>query len=73
VTDVEAAFTQAAVDLDALGAQWQDHADLSALLAVAAPDDLAQARDAAATIVARGFNRGRSLAQDLEALIRKQR
>jgi hypothetical protein len=39
---------------------------------VAVSDDLAQARDAAATIVARGFNRGRSLTQDLETLILKQ-
>lgn len=59
--------------LSADESRWQDHADLSALLAVAAPDDLAQARDAAATIVARGFNRGRSLTQDLETLILKQR
>lgn len=51
----------------------QDHVDLRALLAVAAPDDLAQARDAAQTIVARGFNRGRSLPQDLERLTREQR
>ncbi len=57
--------------LSAGESRLQDHADLRALLAVAAPDDLAQARDAVATIVARSFNRGRSLSQDLEALILK--
>ena len=58
--------------LSADESRLQDYADLHALLAVAAPDDLAQARDAVATIVARGFNRGRSLTQDLETLIREQ-
>ena len=58
--------------LSADESRLQDYADLHALLAVAAPDDLVQARDAVATIVARGFNRGRSLTQDLETLIREQ-
>ena len=51
----------------------QDHVDLRALLAVASPDDLVQARHAADSIGARGFNRGRNLPQDLERLMREQR
>jgi hypothetical protein len=49
----------------------QDYLDLRALLAVASPDDLAQARSAVETIVERGFNRGRDLVQDLEHLVRE--
>jgi predicted nucleotidyltransferase len=55
--------------LSADESRLQDQLDLQALLAVAAADDLAQARYAAEAIVARGFNRGRSLPQDLERLV----
>jgi hypothetical protein len=44
----------------------QDQLDLSALLAAAGPADVAQARDAAAVITARGFSQGRALHRDLE-------
>jgi predicted nucleotidyltransferase len=46
----------------------QDAADLRALLAVAAADDLALARETAALIDARGYARGRDLAAALELL-----
>lgn len=51
----------------------QDYVDLRALLAVATPEDLTQAQDAAVAIVTRGFNRGRDLGKDLEHLRREER
>jgi predicted nucleotidyltransferase len=44
----------------------QDWDDLRALMVDASDDDLAAARQALAMIQQRGFNRGRSLAEDLE-------
>ncbi|MGH7314390.1 MAG: nucleotidyl transferase AbiEii/AbiGii toxin family protein [Candidatus Rokuibacteriota bacterium] len=44
----------------------QDRVDLVALVAAAAPTDLAQARQAIALIEQRGFHRGKSLAAELE-------
>jgi hypothetical protein len=53
--------------------RMRDHLDLRTLLGVATADDLTQARDAAATIVARGFNRGRDLSRDLDRLVQAER
>ena len=47
----------------------QDRIDLVALLRVATPADLEEARHSIALIHARGFQRGRDLSQDLEQLI----
>jgi len=55
------------------GRRLQDQLDLQALLAVATPADLDEARQAAAMIVARGFNRERDLQQDLDDLVREER
>lgn len=46
----------------------QDLADLRALLAAAAPEDLADARDAVQLISARGYDRGRDLTAALTEL-----
>jgi hypothetical protein len=48
----------------------QDRADLVALLAAAAPDDVEGARRGIALITEWRFNRGRDLHGDLQALIR---
>jgi predicted nucleotidyltransferase len=50
-----------------------DLADLNALLAIAAPEEIELARTAATTITARGFNRDRDLQADLAALISLRR
>jgi predicted nucleotidyltransferase len=47
----------------------QDRIDLAALLRVATPTDLEEARHGIALIHARGFQRGRELSRDLEQLI----
>ena len=47
----------------------QDRIDLGALLRVATPADLDQARQSIALIHARGFQRDRDLSRDLEQLI----
>jgi predicted nucleotidyltransferase len=47
----------------------QDRVDLGALLRVATPADLEEARHSLALIHARGFQRGRDLFRDLEQLI----
>jgi hypothetical protein len=47
----------------------QDEADIVALLRDATPEDLEDARAAAALIVARGFHRGRDLSRDLDRRI----
>jgi predicted nucleotidyltransferase len=47
----------------------QDLADLRALLRSASPADLSVAREAAALIEARGFNRGRDLRKALDELV----
>ena len=47
----------------------QDLADLRALLGCASPADLSVAREAAALIEARGFNRGRDLRKALDELV----
>jgi len=47
----------------------QDFDDLRALLAEATDDDLSSVRNALALVEARGFNRGRNLAADLERAI----
>jgi predicted nucleotidyltransferase len=46
----------------------KDAEDLRALLAVATPDDVGLARAAVRLISSRGFDRGRDLAADLDAL-----
>ena len=48
----------------------QDVADLRALLGVASPDDVVQARDALALIAKRGYHRGRELQAELENCVR---
>jgi predicted nucleotidyltransferase len=50
-----------------------DLADLNALLAVAAPEEIELARTAVTTITERGFNRDRDLQADLGALISSRR
>jgi hypothetical protein len=50
-----------------------DLADLNALLAVAAPEEIELARTAVTTITERGFNRDRDLQADLAALISSRR
>ena len=47
----------------------QDHADLLQLIGAARPNDVEEARDAIALIEARGFHRGRRLADDLAHLL----
>lgn len=47
----------------------QDRVDLAALLRVATPNDLDEARQGVALIHARGFQRDRNLSRDLEQLI----
>jgi predicted nucleotidyltransferase len=47
----------------------QDRIDLAALLRVATPADLEEARHSVSLIHARGFQRGRDLSRDLEQLI----
>jgi predicted nucleotidyltransferase len=51
----------------------QDAADLRLLLAQADPTEIERARAAAALIVARGYDRGRALTNELEELIRESR
>ena len=51
------------------GTRPQDRIDLGALLRVATPADLDEARHGAALIHARGFQRERDLSRDLEQLI----
>jgi hypothetical protein len=48
----------------------QDLIDLRALLKVAAPEDIARARESVRLIEARGFDRGRDLIRSLESLLR---
>ena len=50
----------------------QDHDDLLALLPVASPADLDQARAALALIQARGYQRGKDLQRELDSLTTKQ-
>jgi hypothetical protein len=50
-----------------------DRADLSALLRVATPADLARARSALALIQSRGFQRGRQLDAAMAQLVRELR
>lgn len=47
----------------------QDVVDLRALLKVASDADLAMAREALATITARGFHRDRDLTRELERIL----
>ena len=49
-------------------ARPQDRADLAALMALAAGDDLDRARRLVGLIESRGYHRGRDLAQELEGL-----
>ena len=57
--------------LSARDTRPQDEMDLRALLSVAGPGDLAQARDAVTVIGARGFGEGPVLREDLELRIRQ--
>jgi len=51
----------------------QDHQDLVALIREAPDSEIARARDALATITARGFHRGRLLGESLERVLQEVR
>lgn len=66
---VPVASTGHLIALKVLARRGQDLTDLDALLAAAGEADIAQAREAAALIVARGFHRSQDVVGDLEQVI----
>ena len=66
---VPVASTGHLIALKVLARRGQDLTDLDALLAAAVEADIAQAREAVALIVARGFDRSQDVVGDLEQVI----
>lgn len=66
---VPVASTGHLIALKVLARRGQDLTDLDALLAAAGETDIAQAREAVALIVARGFHRSQDVVGDLEQVI----